>query len=104
MIAIRDKRRFNTFFPIYNPGPVPATVTVYFYTEGGNSGVDQDGRRAGPVARQTVWTLVYDELANQKFATFFSSTSRSSSSAPCTGADNKAGHASLGTRCPTTSR
>ena len=99
-----DKRRFNTFFPIYNPGPAPATVTMYFYTEGSNSGVT----KTIPVpaqSRETVWTLEYDELANTKFATFFSST------APIVveravywGRNNKAGHASMGIPLPTTSR
>ncbi|AMY09867.1 IPT/TIG domain protein [Luteitalea pratensis] len=91
-----DKRRFNTFFPIYNPGPVPATVTVYFYTEGGNSGTTKT-LVVPAQSRETVWTLLYDELANAKFATFFSST------APIVvervvywGRNNKAGHASMG--------
>ena len=52
--ATPDKRRFNTFFPIYNPGLVPATVTVYFYTEGGNSGVTKTIDGAGAVARDGV--------------------------------------------------
>lgn len=95
-----DKRRFNTFFPIYNPGPTPANVTVYFYTEGSNMGVVKTVVVPAQ-SRETVWTLLYDELANRKFATFFSSDQ------PIVvervvywGANNKAGHASLGAALP----
>ena len=95
-----DKRRFNTFFPIYNPGATPATVTVHFYTEGGNTGVTRTITVPGQ-SRETVWTLLYDELANARFATFFSSDQ------PVVvervvywGRGNKAGHASLGVPLP----
>ncbi len=95
-----DKRRFNTFFPIYNPGTAPATVTIHFYTEGGNTGVTRS-LVVPAQSRETVWTLSYDELANAKFATFFASDQ------PIVvervvywGQSNKAGHASLGTALP----
>ncbi len=97
-----DKRRFNTFFPILNPGNDPATVTVYFLTEGANTGITKSITVPGK-SRETVWTLLYPELANQKFATFFSSDQ------PIVvervvywGANNRAGHASLGTPLPDT--
>ncbi len=95
-----DKRRFNTFFPIYNPGTTPATVTVHFYTEDGDTGVTKTFTVPAQ-SRETVWTLLYDELANRRFATFFSSTE------PLVvervvywGKGNKAGHASLGIPLP----
>ncbi|WP_396626630.1 IPT/TIG domain-containing protein [Luteitalea sp.] len=95
-----DKRRFNTFFPIYNPGMTPATVTVHFYTEDGDTGVSKT-ITVPAQSRETVWTLLYDELANRRFATFFSSTE------PVViervvywGKGNKAGHASLGIPLP----
>jgi len=95
-----DKRRFNTFFPIYNPGTTPATVTVFFYIEGANTGVKKTVTVPAQ-SRETVWTLLYDELANQKFATFFASDQ------PVVvervvywGANNRAGHASMGSPLP----
>ena len=95
-----DKRRFNTFFPIYNPNDGAANVTVYFYTEGSDTGVTKTLVVPGK-SRETIWTLLYDELANQKFATFIESdlpvvVER----AVYWGANNKAGHASLGTPLP----
>ncbi|BCS32940.1 hypothetical protein TBR22_A21640 [Luteitalea sp. TBR-22] len=98
-----DKRRFNTFFPIYNPGTTPATVTVHFYTENGdtgNQGVTKTITVPGQ-SRETVWTLLYDELANGKFATFFSSDQPIVvERAMYWGRGNKAGHAALGTPFP----
>jgi hypothetical protein len=95
-----DKRRFNTFFPIYNPGSTDAVVTVYFYTEGANTGVTKTVNVPAR-SRATVWPLLYPELANEKFATFFSSTE------PLVvervvywGNGFTAGHASLGTPLP----
>ncbi|BCS32941.1 hypothetical protein TBR22_A21650 [Luteitalea sp. TBR-22] len=95
-----DKRRFNTFFPIYNPGTTAATVTVHFYTEHGDTGVSKTITVPGQ-SRETIWTLLYDELANRRFATFISSTE------PIVvervvywGKGNKAGHASLGIPLP----
>jgi hypothetical protein len=95
-----DKRRFNTFFPIYNPGATPANVTVYFYTEGGSTGVTK--QIAVPAkSRQTIWTVEYEELANQKFATFFASDQPIVvERAVYWGANNRAGHASVGTPLP----
>jgi len=95
-----DKRRFNTFFPIYNPGTTPATVTIHFYTEGGNTGVTKN-IVVPAQSRQTVWTLQYDELANQKFATFFASDQPIVvERAVYWGTNNRAGHASVGTPLP----
>ncbi len=95
-----DKRRFNTFFPIYNPGTTPATVTMHFYTEGGNTGVTK--QIVVPAqSRDTVWTLQYDELANQKFATFFSSDQPIVvERAVYWGVNNRSGHASVGAPLP----
>ena len=97
-----DKRRFNTFFPLYNPGTTAATVTVYFYTEGENTGVTKTVTVPGR-SRATVWPLVYPELANEKFATFFSSTEPIvAERVVYWGNGFTAGHASLGTPLPDT--
>lgn len=95
-----DKRRFNTFFPIYNPGPTPATVTVYFYTEGAQTGITKTITVPGR-SRETVWTLLYDELANEKFSTFFSSDQPIvAERVVYWGNNNRAGHASTGAPLP----
>ena len=81
-----DKRRFNTFFPIYNPGLVPATVTIYFYTEGSNSGVTKTidrcrrsrARRCGRCST-TNWPTRSSPRSSRP-------PHRSSSNVPCTGA------------------
>ena len=100
-----DKRRFNTFFPIYNPGTTPANVTVHFYAENGEEGNLGVTKTVSVPAqsRETIWTLLHDELANAKFSTFFDSDQ------PIVvervvywGANNKAGHASIGTPLPST--
>jgi hypothetical protein len=73
---------------------------VFFYTEGASTGSTRT-ITVPARSRETVWTLAYDELANQKFATFFSSDQ------PIVvervvywGANNRAGHASIGTPLP----
>jgi hypothetical protein len=95
-----DKRRFNTFFPIYNPNDAAATVTVHFYVEGDDAGITRQVTVPGK-SRETVWTLTYEELANKKFAAFFDSTQPVVvERAVYWGANNKAGHASLGSPLP----
>jgi hypothetical protein len=95
-----DKRRFNTFFPIYNPGTTPAVVTVYFYTEGANTGVTKTVNVPAR-SRATVWPLLYPELANEKFATFLSSDQPIvAERVVYWGNGFTAGHASLGTPLP----
>jgi hypothetical protein len=95
-----DKRRFNTFFPLYNPGETAANVTVHFYTEGSSTGVTKQVVVPAK-SRQTVWTVEYEELANQKFATFFASDQPIVvERAVYWGANNRAGHASVGTPLP----
>jgi hypothetical protein len=97
-----DKRRFNTFFPLYNPGATDAVVTVYFYTEGANTGVTKQ-LTVPARSRATVWPLLYPELANQKFATFFSSTEPLvAERVVYWGVNFAAGHASSGTPLPDT--
>jgi hypothetical protein len=95
-----DKRRFNTFFPLYNPGNTDAVITVYFYTEGANTGVTKSVTVPAR-SRATVWPLLYPELANEKFATFFSSTEPIvAERVVYWGLGFTAGHASLGTALP----
>ncbi|WP_239492970.1 IPT/TIG domain-containing protein [Luteitalea sp. TBR-22] len=95
-----DKRRFNTFFPIYNPGASAATVTAYFYTEGANTGVTKT-ITVPARSRATIWPLLYPELANRKFATFFSSDQAIvAERVVYWGNGFTAGHASLGTPLP----
>lgn len=95
-----DKRRFNTFFPLYNPGATDAAVTVYFYTEGADTGVVKQ-LTVPARSRATVWPLLYPELANEKFSTFFSSTEPLvAERVVYWGSNFTAGHASLGTALP----
>ena len=98
--ASADKRRFNTFFPLYNPGATDAVVTVYFYTEGANTGITRTVNVPAR-SRATVWPLLYSELGNKKFATFFSSTEPVvAERVVYWGINFTAGHASLGTALP----
>lgn len=97
--ADRDKRRFNTFYAVFNPNNAPATVTFDFYVESpaGNTG-KRVVRTVPANSRYTLWTLEVPELAHEMFAAFLSSDQPIvAERVVYWGANFRSGHASLGT-------
>jgi hypothetical protein len=100
-----DKRRFNTFFPLFNPNAAPATVTLHFYFEHGEGSGGNTGKTVtipmAPNSRRTFWAIEDPDLANQKFAAFISADQPIvAERVVYWGANFRSGHASLGTALP----
>ena len=96
-----DKRRFNTFYPLFNPSPVAANVTLFFYLEGGGNVGKTVTLTLAPNSRRTYWAAEDPDLANQKFAAFVASDQPIVAERVVYWGQNfRSGHASLGTALP----